>query len=77
MLDMEVEAKKSECIDTWNYSFSKEYRRELDGRFTLFLEDDEAGFEYGYAETTGKKIVKMVNNLVLQETVCSFGIAGS
>jgi len=29
---------------------------------TLFLEDNEAGFEYGYAEATGRKpIVKNVN----------------
>ena len=40
VLEMEVEAEKSDCIDTWNYSFSKEYRRELDGRLTLFLEDN-------------------------------------
>ena len=41
---MEVEAEKSDCIDTWNYSFLKEYRRELVGGLTLFLEDNEAGF---------------------------------
>jgi len=40
-----------ECLKwTWNYSSLKEYRRELFGGVTLFLEDNEAGFEYGYAE---------------------------
>ena len=33
---MEVEAGKSDFIDTWNYNFLKEYRRELDGGLTLF-----------------------------------------
>jgi len=50
MLEMEVEAEKSDCIDTWDYSFFKEYRKELVGELTIFLEDNEAGFEYGYAE---------------------------
>jgi len=37
---------------------------------------NEAGFEYGYAEASGRKpIVKKVN-LLLQEAVGSFGIAG-
>jgi len=41
------------------------------------LEDNEAGFEYGYAEASGRKpIVKKVN-LVLQKAVGSFGIAAS
>ena len=31
MLEMEVKAEKSDCIDTWSYSFLKEHRRELDG----------------------------------------------
>jgi len=50
VLEIEVEAEKSDCIEMWNYTFLKEYRRELDGGLTLFLEDNEAGFEYGYAE---------------------------
>jgi len=29
VLEMEVKVEKSNCIDTWNYSFLKEYRREL------------------------------------------------
>jgi len=66
VLEMEVEAEKSDCIDTWNYSFLKEYRKELDGGLTLSLKVNEAGFEYGYTEASGRKpIVKKVN-LVLQ-----------
>jgi len=55
----------------------KEYKRELDGGLKLFLEDNAAGFEYGYAETSGRKPIMKKVNLVLQEAVCSFGIAGS
>jgi len=29
VLEMEMEAAKSDCINMWNYSFLKEYRREL------------------------------------------------
>ena len=59
---MKVEAVKSDCIDTWNHSSLKKYRRELDGGLSLFLEDSEAGFEYGYAKASGRKpIVKKVN----------------
>jgi len=51
VLEMEVEAEKSDCIDMWNnmdhnnkenidnmwnYSFLKEYRRELDGGLRFF-----------------------------------------
>jgi len=50
VLEVEVEVENSDCIDTWNYSFLKEYRRKLEGGLTLFLEDNEADFEYGYAE---------------------------
>ena len=77
MLEIEVEAEKLDCIDTWNYSFLKEYRRELDGGLTLFLEDNEASLEYGYVETSSRKpIVKKVI-LVSQKAVGSFGIAES
>jgi len=74
---MEVEPEKSDCIDTWNYSFSKEYRRESDAGLTLLLEDDEAGFEYGYAGASGRKLIVKKVNLVLQEAVGSYGITGS
>jgi len=55
VLEMLVEAEKSDCIDTWNYSFLKEYRRELDEGLTLFLEDNEVGFEYGLCGSLGQK----------------------
>jgi len=73
---MEVEAEKSDCIDTWNYSFLKQYRKELDGGLTLFLEDNEAGFEYGYVEASDRKSIVKKVNLVFQEAVCTFGLAG-
>jgi len=71
VLEMEVEAEKSDCIDTRNYSFLKDYRGELDGGLPLFLEDNEA---YGYAETSGRKPIVKKINLVLQEAVGLFGI---
>ena len=51
---MEVEAEKSDCIGTWNYSFLKECRGELDGGLTLFLEDNEAGLNMDRREPRAK-----------------------
>jgi len=74
---MEVEAGKSDCNDTWNYSFLKEYRRELNEGPTYFVEDNKASFEYGYAEASGRRPIMKKVNLVLQEAVGTFEIAGS
>jgi len=55
-------------------------RRELDGGLTLFLEDNEADFENGYAEASGRKPIVKEVDLILQEAgeaVGSFRIAAS
>jgi len=60
---MEVEAEKSDCIDTWNYRILKEYRWKLDGGLTLSLENNEAGIKY--AEVSGRKPIAKEVDLVL------------
>jgi len=49
----------------------------LDEGLTLSLEDNEAGFEYGYAGASGRKLIVNEVDLILQEAVGLFRIAGS